>query len=115
MKLTFDEMRNEALFISTDHLTLPCHTDRSQYIVAGTHNITNPSLVEFRDNLRGSWFQLILENNEANKLQVTFSISAGELLDLHPAQFSFVFRGARNHSISFMGIMVQEIIIVGGK
>lgn len=100
-------MWDEALFIGTNHLAFASHTDRSQDVVARAHDISNTSLVELGNDLGRSTLQLVLKDDEACKLQVAFSLSAGQLLYFHPAEFALVSSGTGNHAVSLVRIVVQ--------
>lgn len=107
IRVTFNKVRDEALFIGTNHLAFTSHTDRSQDVVARAHDISNSSLVKLRNHFGRSTLQLVLEDDKACKLQVAFSFSTCQLLHFHPAKFALVSGGTGNHAVSLVRIVVQ--------
>lgn len=105
-------MRNEALFVGPNHLAFTSHTDRSQNVVTGAHGISDASLVELSNHPCGSTLQLVLKDDEANKLQVAFSFIALQLLYFHPAQFALVSGSTGNYTVSLVRVVIQQLVIV---
>lgn len=105
-------MWNEAGLASANHFALAGDADSSQDVVTSTHDIADASLVQFGDDAGGAGFQFVLKYNKTQELEVAFSLSPGELLNLHPAQLALVFGGAGNHSVALVSVIVQVIIIV---
>ena len=100
------------MFIRINHFAFPCDTDCSQYVVPCTHYVTDVGLVELRHHVGGCGLQLILEDYEAQELQITFGVCSGQLLNLHPTKFLFIFGGTGNYTIPLMGIMIEKFVVI---
>lgn len=105
-------MRDEALFIGPNHFAFTSHTDRSQNVVTGAHGISDASLVELSNHTGRSALQLVLKDDEANKLQVAFSFITLQLLYFHPAQLALVSGGTGNDAVSLVRVVIQQLIVV---
>jgi uncharacterized protein YaiI (UPF0178 family) len=70
LKPTFNQMRNEAWFIGSKHLAFARNANCSQNVITSTHDIADSRLIQFRNHTGGARFQLVLEDDEAQELQV---------------------------------------------
>lgn len=61
-------MRDETLFIRSNHLAFASHTDRGQNVVPRAHDISDASLVELRNHLGRGALQFVLKDDEACEL-----------------------------------------------
>ena len=59
---------------------LPGHTDCRKDIVSCAHELPNPCSVELFDNIRGDFFQLVLEDDEAYEIECRFCVRPGKPL-----------------------------------
>lgn len=66
-------------------VTLSSHADCSQDVVSGAHDIANSGLVELVYYPSCGRFKLILEDEEANKVEVRLGFKARHFLRFEPA------------------------------
>lgn len=85
--------------------TLTRNTDGRKDIVACYHYSSNVGLKKFLQNSSRAWLELVLENNEANKVKVALSIGTSHLLSLDPTKLLQMPGRTSNYSISFVSVV----------
>lgn len=65
---TFSKMRHKAVRSLVNQIALPCDTDGSQDVVSSAHDLSDASFSEFIENTCCARLQLVLEDNEPDKI-----------------------------------------------
>lgn len=84
--------------------TLSCDANGCQDVVARHHNCANVGGQKLFQYRCSCGLELVLKNDETNKIEVTFNIISSHLLGLDPAELLKMTAGNSNNTITLVSI-----------
>src|SRR5687767_14357954 len=98
--------------VAFDQATFPSNTDRCQDIVTRHHDGADVRHLQLLQNAGGSGLELVLENNEAYKLEFSLSLSSRHLLCLDPTEPVQMLCRAANNTVALMRVVRKQFFVV---
>ncbi|KAI6766252.1 hypothetical protein HG530_007322 [Fusarium avenaceum] len=100
--------------LSIHETTLSRHADGRQDVVTGHHYCPNVGVKELLNDSRSCRLELVLKNNEANKVKVAFDFTSGHFLSLDPTELLEVTASNTNYTITLVSVPRQKLVIILG-
>lgn len=88
------------------------NADGCEDIVSCHHDGTNVGIQELLQHGCRRRLQLVLENNEPDKVEPALDFGPGQLLRLDPAKFRQVPRRAADDSIPLVGVVGKLLVVI---
>lgn len=114
-QLTFYKSRHKAMCATIHQSTLAGNTDGRQNVVASHHDCADIRIQQLLDHACGGGFELVLEDDEADEIEIALYFSTSHLLSLDPAQLLQVSSSAGNDTIPLVGVERKPFFIVLGN
>jgi hypothetical protein len=111
-KHTLSKARYKAMGLSIHKTTLSCHANSRQDVVTSNHYSSNIGLKKLLNDSCSGRLKLVLKNDEANKVKVTFNLTSGHLLSLDPAELLKVTASNTNNTITLVSVPRQKFIVI---
>lgn len=111
---TFSKAWNKAMGLSIHETTLSCHADGRQDVVTGHHYCPNVGVKKLLNDSCSCGLELVLKNNEANKVKVALDFTSGHFLSLDPAELLKMTASNTNYTITLVSVPRQKLVIILG-
>ena len=111
-RLTACEPRHEAMRVAIQQSAFPRNTNGSEDVVACHHHRANVGVEQLLQHTRRGRLELVLENDEADKVKTALNLVSGHLLRLDPGKLRQMARRTANDAIPLVSVIRQELVVV---